>query len=588
MKNSLLTTTEHPLRRDLIVFTLLLTVVFAVYWKALSNGFLLNWDDPNYVVNNPDAHGFSLEHVKNAFSRFYVGNYAPLHIVSYMFDYTLWGLRPSGYIFHNLLLHTVNGFLLYRLVNRFSAAVFPSILSALLFIVHPVQVESVVWISQRKNLLAMLFFLIAFHMYLAFRGAENGVGRKYYALSLIFFACSLLAKSVAVILPAVLLLYDICVTRRRFREALADKMPFIAIAVATGIMAVLSQSEYYGGGGKAAFHGGSPYATFLTMIPVFVTYLKLIVLPAGLSGVYATEIKTAFDSSVAVNGAILLLFAGCAWFIFRRDRKLFFWLALGVIGIVPVSQIIPLVTLINDRYLYFPMAGVAPFVVIGAFTVLSGQKETLRNITAVVLLLISVVFGVMSGERATVWRDSFTLWSDAVRKNPGNDTAKYNLADVYLESGQLDKVKPLLEQLLASKPDNARFHELLGHYYYKTGDLENAEKSYRRALELWPKLVNSYLCLGNICLARSNFNEAGEIFEKAGKLGLMTPDLSYSIACLESLKGDLPKALSYLDNAFRLGFRACGAVRANVELDPLRGSPEFGRIMTTYCLDGGS
>ena len=110
------------------------------------------------------------------------------------------------------------------------------------------------------------------------------------------------------------------------------------------------------------------------------------------------------------------------------------------------------------------------------FTVLPDQNKSLRNATAVFLLPILALFGVMAGERATVWKDSLTLWSDAVRKYPGNDTAKYNLADVYLESGQLDKAKPLLEQLLASKPKNATFHELLGHYYYKTGDLREQRR----------------------------------------------------------------------------------------------------------------
>lgn len=564
----------------------MLAAAFAVYWQSLANGFLLNWDDPNYIVNNLDAHGFSVEHIKSAFSRFYVGNYAPLHIVSYMLDYSLWGLKPSGYIFHNILLHGLNGYLLYLLVARISAALYPSILSALLFIVHPVQVESVVWVSQRKNLLAMFFFLLSFHFYCSYRNSSAVAGRKPYVLALVLFACSLLTKSVAVILPVALLLCDFCLEQRPLRRSLADKVPFLFIALATAALAMVSQSESYGGGGRTVFHGGSPLATLLTMIPVFVSYLRMIIVPTGLSGVYAPEIRTSLDATVAISGAVLGLCTVMAWFIFRKERQLFFWLALGVIGILPVSQIVPLVTLMNDRYLYFPLAGVAPFIVFGALKLLPESKDKLRY-AAVFLLCILLLFAVMAGKRGTVWKNSLTLWSDAVRKNPENIVAKYNLANVYLESNQLDKVRPLVEQLLAVNPKSARFHELLGHYYYRVGDLNNAEHSYKKALELWARLPNAYFCLGNIYLNRNDLKNAAAAFLQAEKFGPMNPDLAYSLACLESLKGNLPQALNYLDNAFSLGFRACNAVRINKELTLLRESQEYKRMMTIYCPEEG-
>lgn len=587
MKIPLLSLNEHPVRTELIVFLLLLAVAFAVYGQSLANGFLTNWDDPNYVISNPDSHGFSLEHLKNAFSRFYVGNYAPLHIISYMFDYTLWGLKPSGYICHNILLHALNGYLLYLLVNKVSAVFYPSILAALLFVVHPVQVESVAWISQRKNLLAMLFYLLSLLFYAHYRTASAATCKKKYLLSLVFFACALLSKSVAVVLPVALLLYDICVERRPFRNSLVDKIPFIAVASVTSVLALLSQSEDYGGGGRAAFHGGSQYATFLTMLPVFVTYLRMIILPTGLSGVYSPDIKTAIDLSVAASGLGLFFLAFLAWLILRKEQKLFFWLAIGLVGILPVSQIVPLVTMMNDRYLYFPMAGIAPFIVLGFLRFLPEGKEQFRYAAAALLFLILIMFATMAGIRGTFWKNSLTLWSDAVGKDPDNVTAKYNLANVYLESNQLDKVKPLLEQMLAVRPESARFNEMLGHYYYGLGDLEKAESSFNKALELWPKLPVAYFSLGNIYLARNDLKNAENVFLKAEKFGSMTPDLSYSIACLESLQGDIPEAINSLENAFRLGFRGCHAVRINKELDSLRDRVEYSRIMTTYCSERG-
>lgn len=587
MKNPLPLIAEHPAQRELIVFLLILSVAFAVYWQSLSNGFLINWDDPNYIVNNLDAHGFSLEHLKNAFSRFYVGNYAPLQIVSYMLDYSFWGLKPSGYIFHNILLHALNGYLLYLLVKRVSSAFYPSILSAILFVVHPAQVESVVWMSQRKNLLAMFFFLLSIQFYLSYRDHVARNRALFYTLSLLFFVCALLAKSVAVVLPVWLVLYEICICNEGISRALKNKIPFIVMAFTIAMLAMMSQSEVHGGGGRTSFHGGSPYATFMTMMPVFVSYLRIIIFPAGLSGVYVPDIKTSLDSEVAAAGVIMLLLVFFARLIYSRDRKLFFWYAVGAISILPVSQVVPIVTIMNDRYLYFPMAGVAPFIVLGALKLLPADRGHLRYAAAGLLVFMLAVAGVMAAERGLVWKDSVSLWKDALRTNPKNNVAKYYLANVYSETGELNKLGQLLQELLAAEPDSAKTHELLGHYYYKSGELQHAGNSYKRALELNRNLSGSYFCLGNIYLGRNDLKSAEDHFSKAVKLGPMTPDLSYSIACLESLKGELPQALGYLDNAFKLGFRGCSAVRINQELEPLRTNQEYARIMKTYCFERG-
>jgi len=579
--------TEYPRQRELSVFLLMLVIALAVYGQALTNSFLINWDDPNYIVTNQDAHGFSLEHLKNAFSKFYVGNYAPLHIVSYMFDYTFWGLKPFGYILHNIVLHAINSYLLYRLVSKISAAVYPSILAALLFLVHPVQVESVVWMSQRKNLLALLFFLLAMLFYHQYRNSPPAQCSKAYFAALVFFACSLLTKSVAVILPVVLLVSDFCIDNRPLRKSLTDKVPFMAIAFMTAVIAMLSQSEDYGGGGRAAFYGGSPWATFLTMLPVFVTYLRMLIIPTGLSGVYSPEIRTVVDGPVAGAAFILLFLATGALVLFRKEPRLFFWLAFGAVGILPVSQIVPLVTMMNDRYLYFPLAGVAPFIVFGVTRLLPEDKTQLRAAAAALSVAVLLIFAVMAGARVPYWKNSLILWSDAVSKDPDNVTAQYNLANVYMERNELDKVKPILDHILSVRPKSARFNEMLGNYYYRRGDINSAEASYKKALELWPRLPFANFCLGNIYLGRNELKNAEEVFRKAAHYAPVTPDLSYSIACLESLKGDLPKALDSLDRAFKLGFRECRAVAINRELDAVRGTPEYYRIMTTYCSERG-
>ena len=142
---------------DSCLILILIICTFLVYFGVLDNNFLVNWDDDKYVTANPHIQSFNVGNLKKIFTNYYVGNYAPLQMLSYMFDFQIWGSEPFGFLLHNLCLHSLNGGLLYLLLRALKASPLAAFLGALLFLVHPVQVESVAWISQRKNLLAMFF-----------------------------------------------------------------------------------------------------------------------------------------------------------------------------------------------------------------------------------------------------------------------------------------------------------------------------------------------------------------------------------------------------------------------------------------------
>src|SRR6266568_946218 len=243
---------------------LMLAATFLVYGRSLGNGFMTGWDDGLYVVNNTVAHGITPEHLGLAFSRIFVGNYAPVQIISYMVDYQLWGLRPVGFLLTNLLLQFCNGLLLYALLARITGGRAAAVAGALIFLIHPVQVESVVWISQRKNLLAMFFFLASFLLYLRSRSTARPA--RCYAASLAAFCLALLAKSVAVIFPVMLLLYEICYEPKGERKGVLYRiLPFFAVAGGVAFLAIWSQSPEQGGG-RVPWWGGSPFATLCNML----------------------------------------------------------------------------------------------------------------------------------------------------------------------------------------------------------------------------------------------------------------------------------------------------------------------------------
>jgi Flp pilus assembly protein TadD len=599
----------------------LLAATFAVYASALGHDFLINLDDGNYVVGNEAIRGLTWEHLKDAFTRFYVGNYAPLHIISYMADYTLWGLRPAGFLFTNVLLHALNGLLFYFLLERMSGRKLWGFLAAFIFLFHPVQVESVAWISQRKNLLALFFFLAAFHSYLSYRTKGAGQGRLYYALSVATFILSLLSKSVAVILPLVLFLYDLCYLRKDERKSwLVDKIPYGIAAAAMAVVTIVSQSHELGGG-RVSYYGGSPLYTALTMPTVFVRYLALLLWPAHLSVLYLPPLKTGIDAAVLSSGFVLVLLAVLGWLLYRRKRAFSFWFALFFIGFLPVSQIVPLVTLMNDRYMYFPMLGAAAFFSATALAVIDRLSGYWRILAAGALWLLLLLLPWRSWERLAVWRNDVTLWTDTVAKEPDSEDAWYNLGKSYYDAGQKDSAlaaysralvinpaaKDVLNniggiymekgEILTARPflveavtyDPEYFNGLLnlGTNYFLSGEFQNAEMTFQKALALRPRSARVLSSLGDVYLSMRKLDRADEYYEKAVQLGGRNANLEFNRARVEALRGRSGEALKLLESALHLGYRDLENIRKDSALDSLRALPDFKRLMHAFLSEGG-
>lgn len=606
------------IRENLLPLLLLGVVALAVFGPSLGHDFLVNWDDPGYVTKNEAIRSFGPANLKAAFTSFYVGNYAPLQIVSYMLDHALWGLKPAGFIFANIAYHLLSAVLFYALLRRFSFSAGGALFAALLFLVHPVQVESVVWISQRKNVLSMVFYLVSLHCYLSWARREEGAAIAYVA-SLAAFAAALLVKSVAVILPLTLLLHDRCFPAERRRGgAFADKIPYLLAALAIGYLAVLTQSAEYGGGGRTGYHGGSPWATLLTMLPVYLTYIRMIFWPVDLSVAYAPPVRTVMDLEVIGAALVLLLLVAGAFRLYRKNRGGFFWVAAIPVGLLPVSQIIPLVTLMNDRYLYFPMIGVAACGGYLLDRLLSGSPVGRRQTVTAACAVLIALCGFASLQRARVWQNSLRLWEDGTAKQPASAVAWYMLGEVrakdgdvpaaiaaeerardlcrgvecrlalrklgelYLQADMPDKAGERIGELLRLFPDAAEGHALSGHIGYQSGDMAAAENSYLKALQLDPGLVSAKKALGNVYLATGRPRLAMEQYTGILRQQKQSADLAYVMACAASLMGNRRLSLEYLDEALSLGYNSPDSILRNPELDAIKGEEGFVRLMQRH------
>jgi len=595
---------------------LLIVLVAAVYGRILGHDFLSNWDDNWCVLGDESIRGFSWGHLRTAFSSNVLGSYVPAQTVTYMLDYTIWGFRASGFLLTNIILHTACGILAYALFIRWYKDRMFALVASTVFLIHPVQVESVAWITQRRTPLAMLFFLLAWEFYCRYRQASSGKGWFTYGASVAAFAIALLAKSIAVIFPVTLILYDICFPEGGRRLRLRDKIPFI---LAAGVIAAVNMHVQAGeAGARVGFHGGSPLATFFTMLPVFCRYLGMLVWPTGLSAMYAPPIYTTPET--AVVGAALLLcgvvLAGAL--LFRRDRKLGYWVIFFFIGLFPVSQIVPISFIMSDRYLYFPMLGVAGLAGAGAVA-LRDRMGTRRRMLAYTLLAMPLLaLSIASFQQAGVWRNALTLWSNAVVKEPTSDRAwelfgeanrlegnteaafrayerglalnptnpeiLYGLGELYTNGGELEKGYVILKKLLELKPKYVIGWSMLGNNYLKRGDYIDAEKAYKHALALQPDAMPVLALLGDLELTRRDFGRARSYYGQVEAKGWNDPYIAYQLACVEAQTGRKDAALEWLEKALQRGYNDLEKLVNDGHLASIRGEPRFRNLLSHYGL----
>jgi cytochrome c-type biogenesis protein CcmH/NrfG len=544
-----------------------------------------------------------------------------------MLDYALWGYNPLGYILANISYHFMSGVLLYFILLRHGFWKWGAVIGSALFLVHPVQVESVAWLSQRKNVLAMLFYLLAFHAYLSYRENEGRAVLKWYLCSIFMFTAALLSKSVAVIFPMMLILHDVLVprTRRRFREH-ADKIPYFIAAGVIGVLAIFTQIPEYGGGGRVNYPPGALIVLPLSMLPVLVKYLQLLVWPAlsQMSVMYFPPLRSTLDWDVLIALCVvagLLVVGGC---LYRRSRPTLFWYALFFLGLLPVSQIIPLITMMNDRYLYFPMLGIAGLV--ASFFSSEHSRTEYRawwKPLVVVSAALVIVISVVSHLRGRVWRNTITLFSDTVEKyqdksglfplcrlaegyvasgdlkiaryyyekagklGPLDFDATYNLVQILFEEGDFASAyQHIWRMLLGGDPDR-RGQLLLGEYYYRTGDYQDAESYLLSYLEDYPESAHGLFLLGQVYLVWGMNERAGELLRGAVSAGGNHAGLYFSIACSESRQGRTGKALEAMQTAFEKGFTARDMKTGEWCLDGMRDDSRFQEMVRRYLGSNG-
>jgi tetratricopeptide (TPR) repeat protein len=449
--------------KSLVLCLLLVMATLAVYNPIVRNQFV-DFDDLSYIVKNPQIqHGVNWATVKWSFTTFREGNWHPLTWLSHALDYQLFHLNPAGHHYTNLLLHTANAVLLFLLLLRASGSGWPSFLVAALFALHPVNVESVAWAAERKNVLSTLFFLLAIHAY--DRYARTG-RRRLYALVALLFALGLMAKPQIVTLPFALLLWDYWPLERfgartpaaytapdvpasmlthtpvprSFSFLIWEKLPLFILAAADSVVTVLAQRA---GDAVRSVTEVSWSARLENVFVSYARYLGKAFWPTRLAALYPRPWNSLPAWQVAGSSALLVMLSALVLLLRRRRYLLvgWFWFLgtlVPMIGIITVGE-----QAMADRYAYIPYIGLFIAVVWtvsdwtpAAVTSEHGSPIAWRAVSAVAVLLI---LGCLTYRQLAYWRDDETLWRYTLSVTERNYMAHNNLALALAKQGRSDE-----------------------------------------------------------------------------------------------------------------------------------------------------
>jgi Flp pilus assembly protein TadD len=459
------------------------------FMGALRNGFT-NWDDDDYVTQNVQIERLDPAGVREMFRTrsVFAANWAPLTIFSYAIDYALWGRRALGYHLTNVLLHVLCTLLLYALLARIlgrgdpAEGTIPAAIAAALFAIHPVQVESVAWVAERKNVLGMALMLAAFHAWL--RATEERFRAGAWCAFLLLLAASLLAKAQAVILPPLLLVYEWIERPRREGTDLSLKkrmlllLPAFAMGIAVGWVTLDAQKV-----GEVRRLTGDLLGAIATAPTLILGYVRDLLLPMNRAAILTPRVWRAPWQPVPL-GAWIVVAGWTAWALTRRrTRPHASFFSLWFLGaLAPVLNLVPIPVLAADRYQYWAAPGLFALAGIGARAVWFALKEERRGSAAGLALCAAGFLAALSVARVAVWRDSLTLWTDAVRKAPQSDIALNNLGDAYNTLDRLDEAERWLRAAIAANPAWSKPQANLGLVLVKKGFIADGTRLLERSL----------------------------------------------------------------------------------------------------------
>ncbi len=524
----------------------LAAITLIVFGQSLRFEFV-NYDD-NTVYDNPAiTHGLSPNGIVWAFTHRLNDNWLPLTALSHMLDCQLWGTHPAGHHFTNVLLHIATVILLFLVLRNMTGALWRSAFVAAVFAIHPLRVESVAWVAERKDVLSGLFFVLTIAAYV--RYARRPWSSVRYGCALLLFALGLMCKPMLVTLPAVLLLLDYWPLHRKesVGKLLMEKLPLLALSAGGCVATLLAQRDAL----RAAQPIGLP-ERIGNGLTAYAAYIGQMFYPAGLAVYYPHPEK---HQSVWIIGLSMLILSVVSAGVLAGRRK-HPYLPVGWLWYL--GMLVPVIGLVQvgsqaraDRYTYLPQIGLYLMVTWGAAEVCARFRLPRVALgTAAATILIGLVAGAYA--QTAYWQNSVSLWSHALACTPANPIVRDHLAEALTGQGRLAEAMEYCQQALQLKPDDPEAHNNLGVALSGQGKLAEAVPYYEQALQLEPDYAEAHNNLGLALADQGNLTEAIPHFERAIQLKPEYTEAHVNLGNAYASQGKLAEAILEYQQAIQL------------------------------------
>ena len=501
----------------LMIYVVLAAITLAVFWQVNQYGFV--FDDVVYVTGNSHIKsGITLDGFRWAFSTRYADLWNPLLWLSFLADYHLFGLNAGGYHFTNLILHILSTLLLFWLFNRMTGAIWKSAFAAALFALHPLHVESVAWIAERKDVLSAFFWMLTLCLYVSY--TEKPVIRRYL-LVIFSFASALMSKPMVVTLPVVMILLDFWPLRRFELQKnnlilwqLKEKTPFFIMS------AVLVIITLYNPNINETSLKGFPLSFRIANAPVaFITYLERTFWPYDMAAFYPFPYQIPIWQ-VLGSSLLIILITTVVVIMLKRMPFLFVgWLCYAVtiapvIGIIQVS-IYPYA--LADRYHYLPSIGLAVMMAWGIPTLIKSEAIRKKLLFPAGIIFLSIM-AFLSWNQCGYWKNSMELWKHALEVTENNYPAHNNFGLALYAEGKIDEAFDHYNKAISEAPDYFYAYNNRGTIYGKRGQYKLAIEDFNNVIRIAPNFAEAYNNMGFTYALLSQYKFAIENYDKAIRL----------------------------------------------------------------------
>ena len=547
------------------ICVLLGALVWITFVPALHYGFV-DYDDHGYVYENPRiTSGVTLGSIEWAFTHVHADNWHPLTTLSHMLDCQLYGLQPWGHHFTNVLLQAAAAVLLFLALRSLSGALWRSALVAALFAIHPLRAESVAWIAERKDVLSGVFFMLTLWSYARYaRTGRRSLGR--YGTTLAAFSLGLLCKPTLVTLPFVLLLLDywpldrvrmsdvkgekLTLTdgrRGTWLALLREKIPLFALSGASCVATIVAQQKALDITSKLPLG-----ARVGNALPSYVAYVGQMFWPAHLAVLY--PYRQGHLNFIAITFACLFLSSATGLFVFLRRSYPF--LLVGWLWFLGV--LIPMIGLVQvgpqpraDRYTYLSQIGLCILVTWGVMGIFAKRRHR-DHALAVTASLIIAALVVRSRFQISSWRDSVSLWQNAIEETSDNYIAENALGSVLLRKQQPELAMGHFRKAMEIKPDYMDAYMSAGTALMGMGQIDQAIGYFQRTLQFKPDFAEAWSNLGTAFLKKGQPDDAIGHYRQAAALEPASADLQYNLGRAYASESDWGRAIDYYRAALRI------------------------------------